>query len=392
MSLWIEKAARRQAGKQLALAAAVLVVIAAAMASNMDYLRSYFAGARNVSASELVTDRVGLGTWIQVNADKLMPTGVQEIRVRKKRGVERGREVSAEFFVAEIGEKFLLIKGVPGQTSKLEGTLVPMNHEAFTNVIGDAAKAAAVRPRFMTHMMDTHDFGSSAGNWLPVAGFVALGALFWGGMGLARWRNPSSHPAVKALAKNDQLASASNSIARDLGTNNARTLGQVTLTRHFLVRQTWHGLDIKPLTDLLWAYKQVVKRKIYYVIPAGQTFGAAFNFDKLKVAVSGKEADVDEALAWSMQHAPWTAYGHSDELAAVYKNQRKELQAHVKAGIERARADAAIRAQAEAAKAKVLKAMAAEQARAPTARDVVDQTPTARAVAAQAPTAQPVSG
>ena len=42
------------------------------------------------------------------------------------------------------------------------------------------------------------------------------------------------------------------------------------------------------------------------------------------------------------EHAPWALYGHSPEIAAVYKDkkQREQLKAHARSGIEKARAAA----------------------------------------------------
>lgn len=362
MSLWIVDAAKKQATKQLALAAAVLAIIAVVAVSNADYLRSYFKGAQSVSAADVTNGLVRSDAWIKLQADKLHPTGLQEITVRKKRGVERGREVSSEYFVAEIGDRLMLVKGVPGQGAELDGTMKPMEEKAYAQLFSDPAKAAALRPKFVTQMMDTHDFGASAGNWLPFGGFVALAALVWGGIGLARWRNPHAHPAVKPFVADGSLDAASNSIARDVGTRKFVSTGNVTLTRRFIVRQGWSSLDIKPATELLWAFKQVTQKKMYYVIPAGKAVAASLNFDKGTINLSAKEDKVDEVLAWVSEHAPWAVLGHSEEIAAIYKKQRDQLKSHVKEGIEKARAEAKARVVEEAAKAKVLQALAKEGA------------------------------
>ena len=112
----------------------------------------------------------------------------------------------------------------------------------------------------------------------------------------------------------------------------------------------------RPSRQLLWAYKRVTQKKMYYVIPAGKTYAAVRNFENGSVTLNGKEADVDRALGFMAEYAPWALYGHSPEIAAAYKDkrQREQLKAHVRSGIEKARATtsaAASTAQPDAARA-----------------------------------------
>jgi hypothetical protein len=73
---------------------------------------------------------------------------------------------------------------------------------------------------------------------------------------------------------------------------------------------------------------------------AGKTYAAVLKFENGSVTLNGKEPDVDRALGFMAEVAPWALYGHSPEIAAAYKNkrQREQLKAHVRSGIEKARA------------------------------------------------------
>jgi hypothetical protein len=347
-SNWIVDAARRQAGKQLAVATIVLAVLLALLIGNWAYVREYFRGAHAVGTPELIAGGPATRGWIRVQAEKLHTTGLQVITVRKKRGVERSRSVSSEYFVAEVGERLLLVKGVPGQGQLLQGTLVPMDGDAMTRLFDKPEQRAALASRFLPQMIDTHDYAGSANLWLPVGGLIALAALIWGGLGFARWRNPLSHPAVKPFAADRSLKPASEAIARDITNAKAVKLGQTTLTRRFVITQSLTKLEIKPTTQLLWAYKQVTQKKMYVVIPAGKSFAAMLKFDNRTVTLASKEAQIDQALEFLVEHAPWAVYGHSPEIAAAYKDkrQREQLKAHVRAGIEKAREAAAAAAAA----------------------------------------------
>ncbi len=342
MSAWIVDAARRQAGKQAAAAAIVLVVLVALLLANRDYVREYFRGAHAVSAQELIGGGPGTRGWIRVQADKLHGTGLQIITVRKKHGVERSRSVTTEYFVAEIGDRLLLVKGEPGQGANLQGTLALLDQDAMSRLIDKAPSKAALQARFLPQMINTHDYAGSANLWLPVGGVLALAALVWGGLGFARWRNPLSHPAVKPFAADKSLEPASANIARDIANAKTVKVGATTLTRRFVITQSLTKLEIRPTTQLLWAFKQVTQKKMYYVIPAGKTYAASLNFEQGTVMLNAKEPVVDRALAFLTEHAPWAVYGHSPEIAAVYKDkkQREQLRQHVRSGIEKARAAA----------------------------------------------------
>jgi hypothetical protein len=329
MSNWILQAARRQSGKQLALALIVLAIVVMMMLVNMDYIREYFRGPHTITANDLSPTSSKTQGWLTLKADKIHPTGIQEITVRKKRGVERGRSVSAVYFIAEVGNQFVLVKGMDGQTTALQGTFEPMNGELAAQVFKEP-QMQAMRSQFYPLVMNTHDYDNEASTWLPVGGIVALGALIWGLMGLKRYRNPESHPGVKPFVEAGTLKAAGASIQRSMTGKSTFKLGKTFVTPEYVITQGWTKLDIKPMEQLLWAYKQVTQQKLYYIIPAGKTYAASLNFEKGTVLLSGKQDKVDEVLEYVAARAPWAAFGHDDDIAQVYKKQRASLVDYVK--------------------------------------------------------------
>ena len=352
MDHWITKAARRQAGTQTIMAAIVLALLASWGASNLTYLREVFRGPHALSAADLAADR-GTQGWVKVQADKLHATGLQQITVRKKRGVERGRSVSAEYFVAEIGDKLVLVRGMPGQSPALEGEFVQVDARALGELF-KGAELEKMKTVLHPRMIDTHDFAETGSTGLWVGGLAALFAAGWGLLGFVRWRDPKKHPGVKVLAAGGDamLADASRKIERDLATAGRHIAfgSGVTLTSEFAVRCSWFGFEVLPMEHLLWAYKQVTKQKLYYVIPAGKTFAAELHFRDGKLTLAGKEPKVDEALVFAARMAPWAVLGWSDEVKAMVgnKQRRRELIAHVDGVRAKLTAQAAQAAQAVA--------------------------------------------
>jgi hypothetical protein len=347
MSNWILQAARKQSGKQITLSLAALGIVTMLLLSNIDYVREYFRGAHEVSASDLKTSNPQTAGWISLKANKVHNTGLQEITVRKKRGIERSRSVSAVYFIAEVGTQYVLVKGDEGQTTALKGTFEPMNSEIAEQIFKDP-QMQEMRPLFYPLVMNTHDYDNEASTWLPVGGLVALGALIWGGIGFMRFRKPETHPAVKPFVAAGTLDAAGKSMARSLKEKSALKLGNSLVTPQYVVTQGWLKLDIKLLDELLWAFKVVTQKKLYYIIPAGKTYSASLNFEKGTLLLGGKEKKVDDVLEFVAERAPWASFGHDDGMAQVYKKQRASLVEHVQ------------QRKAEIVKFKALKATPAE--------------------------------
>lgn len=344
MSSWMLKAIRKQTAAQWMMAAAVLLALLAVLVSHWGYVREYFRGAHAVSAAELIAAAPSTQGWIRVQADQLHPTNMQVITVRKKRGVERGRSVTSEFFVAEIGDRLMLVNGLPGQTSLLEGTLAPLDAEAMSRLLDKPEARSQIGPRFLPQMMDTHDYAGSANIWLPLGGMLALFAAVWGGMGLMRWQQPEKHPVAKKLQTLGEPDKVSRAVERDMAGAAKLKVGDTTLTPRFAVKHPLLKLEVQALSELLWVYKKVIQKKLYYVIPAGKSYTLCLRFaDGASMDLAGKEAAVDGALAFLLEHAPWAVFGHSDEVAAVFKDKRKrpQLLAHVQQRQDALRAAAA---------------------------------------------------
>lgn len=72
--------------------------------------------------------------------------------------------------------------------------------------------------------------------------------------------------------------------------------------------------------DLVWAYKQTVRQKLYGIIPMGKTHRLVMKTaDKKEFFAVMKEEQVKEQLTKILQQFPTCAIGYSDQMAALYK-------------------------------------------------------------------------
>lgn len=73
-------------------------------------------------------------------------------------------------------------------------------------------------------------------------------------------------------------------------------------------------------SDLVWAYKQTVRQKLYGIIPMGKSHRLVLKLaNKKEVFVVMKEAQIKEQLNKILQQFPTCAIGYSDQMAALYK-------------------------------------------------------------------------
>ena len=78
--------------------------------------------------------------------------------------------------------------------------------------------------------------------------------------------------------------------------------------------------------DLVWAYKQTVRQKLYGIIPMGKSYRLVLKLENGKeVFAVMKEAQIKEQLTKIMQQFPECAIGYSDKMVALYKKDPKTM-------------------------------------------------------------------
>ena len=325
---WMEAKIRRASAMRLFLAIAVLVIVAGMLAANARYFRNFFKGPYAIPVAELKAAPSAKDLpryWVTVTADKIVETGFQEITIHKKHGVERSREVSASYHVAALGDRLLLVKSHRDTPSvALIGYLKPVA-EPVDEKFFLSPDIVEIRSKFLPMMLDTGDFEGDGQFGLVVAGLLSLAALVFGFMAWGRYRNPGAHPVIRNSRNWGAPDDVSATIQAELVSGKTLKMGGYVFTPTFLVRDELLNFEVLRLDEVLWAYKHVLAKKLYYVIPAGKTFSVRLNWLNHNVTVNGKEADVGAVLQYFTNYLPWTLVGYSDELAAAYKKKRSEL-------------------------------------------------------------------
>ncbi len=137
------------------------------------------------------------------------------------------------------------------------------------------------------------------------------------------------HPAVKRARAWGDLEVTSADVERDLQTAvKAKSKGW-TVTQNYAVKRKLLSFDLFRLENLVWAHKKAVKRRVYYIIPAGTGYAAMLCFSDGNAEIDGKQKKVDELLTLAGERAPWAAKGYSDDLQKAYKRSKDGFVAEV---------------------------------------------------------------
>lgn len=263
--------------------------------------------------------------YVRVQGEEVIDTGMQEITVRKKRGRETGRSVSANYYALAVGGRLLIVKSMQETTSYV-GELKPMPSDLARNMFADPQMADA-RDSFYPFYLDTGDY--------RFPGHLALGVLavflfFYLRAVLPAWRqmrDPSSAPVSKRIERWGNLAMLSPGLQREFSSSQQK-LGGWTFAENHLIRSGWLSFDVFRYEDLLWAYKQVTKRRVYF-IPVTTGVAAKLHFVDGQASIQAAEKNLDAVLTTICDRVPWAIYGHDSELQKAIDKRRDEVVQHV---------------------------------------------------------------
>jgi hypothetical protein len=290
--------------------------------ANARYFRNFVQGPLEIEGSDL--DRIGDPAkapryFVHVTGTKAIPTGIQEIAVRKEAGTELGRAISAEYYALVVGSKLLIVKSPSGQPLTVEGELASMPARLKGSLFG-TVETASLRSRFYPFFLDRSSFRDAGYRTIVAwAAFLALAA--WKALPL--WRtlsDLSKHPLVQRTASWGDPIGVSLEIEEELGHPGVLRRGTWCLTTNYLVNASFFSIDVLRWWDLLWAYKLVTKHSVNFV-PTSKTYATILVCYGGSASIPGLEKQVDEVLQIAAARAPWAILGHSQELSEAFSKQ-----------------------------------------------------------------------
>jgi hypothetical protein len=330
MTTWIEQTARKKSMGQVLLFLAITAIVAWIFAENSAYWKVFFQGPPPATAADLDAaeradnNQLPIPTpYATIAGDKVLSTGVEEVTTYE--GVIK--HVSAGYYALKVGDRILLVKSGKTPSTTVSGALGTMPLDVKSSLFPEGTDPAD-EAVFYPLLLDTNyrESGWAGAFWALLVEAI-FGLLAW-----RSWRRLSGwvdHPAVARARAWGDLTLTSAELEREIETAVKAKCSGWTLTQNYAVQQKMLGFNLFRMENLAWAYKKVVKRRIYYVIPAGTTYAAELYFSDGQAEIVGKQKKVDELLALASERAPWAIKGYSDDLEKLYKSSRGEFVAEV---------------------------------------------------------------
>ena len=345
MDTWILGMVRARSFRRVVawgLAAGCLVLLALAQRR---YVSNFVMGPFELGPVELDSIRDVAQApryFARVTGSKAMETGIQQITIRKRAGVETSRSVSAAYYALVVGERLLLAKTSGGPPKTVEGELAAVPADLDRQLF-DTADMQAIRSRFYPFYISGESF-RFPGYW-AIAGVLVFGFLFVK-HAVPAWRHlqdPATHPVAKRVTSWADPIGIAVEAEREHRSPRYKGGDGWVVTDQYLLRSTFFTFDVLRLSDLLWAYKKVTKHSVNF-IPTGKTYEAVLACYGGSATVKGAEKTVDELLGFAAQRTPWAVFGFSKELETLFAKKTPDFCAAVeqrkREWAERARAQA----------------------------------------------------
>lgn len=206
---------------------------------------------------------------------------------------------------------------VTGKMKRLPSDSLSLYHEMMGYDSLSAADKATVLPLYLSPA-DT-----SVSVWMLVLGIALLGvAVVLVVMALqGRFQKQIAEKLKSSANSSEVIYQLLEHMRADIpAVGGLRIDGGCILLRSGFSHYLYDG------SDLVWAYKQVTQHKLYGIIPTGKSFGLTLKLaDGSEKIVAMKEAQVKEQLEKIVVQFPNCAVGYSDELMALYRNNRAAL-------------------------------------------------------------------
>ncbi len=304
------------------------------------YLSNCWMGPEPISAKsiETLTDPGALRRpYVSISHLPTRRTGLRDITITRDQYTEKetGRSVTATYFAALSGSRYILISSPdeqPSSSYKGELKLVSddLRESMQTKVLG--AQGKAFDAVFYPVMLDASNYLSNLEIFGGVFFPVGLLALFNVIRSLIRMRNINATPSVRAMAKFPEGAEAvAMSIDHELETGGNQSPSKAMwLTQSWLVKKGPYKLDVVKISEIRWIYQKVVKHSVN-AIPTGKSHGVMvgtedgrlveFLLAKSTYRKAGATLSA-QFLKTLMARAPWAVVGYSDELKRHFKQDR----------------------------------------------------------------------
>ncbi|PYU69110.1 MAG: hypothetical protein DMG49_14160 [Acidobacteria bacterium] len=311
---------RRECIRRLSAWAAVVLLTALTLTANLRYARNFLYGPFPVTGHELnkITDPHSTERYfVQVKGSKVVDTGLQEIEVQTRNGVEENRKVSSGYYALLVGDRYLIVKSSKPISETASGELVLLSGDIFDRMRSSVG-SQRLHQDFYLLMLQANGFRENGFAAIGLAVVILMGVLFFARPVWLRLKDLSRHPAFQRIKSWGEIQSTSMESENEFKTSVRYKASGFRVADRYAFINHFFTFNLFRFHDLAWAYKLVTQRRVNF-IPVGKTYTAVLVFK------------VDDMLQYAATRAPWAIFGYSDQLKAHLKKNPAEFYAQSEA-------------------------------------------------------------
>jgi len=322
METWIIRLCRETSRRQVIAWAFVLTAGILFLIANGRYVANFIRGPYPLRSAELgqISDiETTPRYFVSVHADKIMDTGIQEVTTTTENDVKEGSYVSAGYYAVLVGDRYLIVKCAAKPSAQIVGQLSSFPTDLSSQLFS-GADGRELRSACYPFYLESEGF-RYPGYWGIGIGIVFL--LLFVKYGRPAWlhlRDINSHPVVSRVNHWSDPMSISVEAERELNSAVRYRSQGIFVTDRYLIVKRFFAFNILRFEDLLWAYKKVTKRSVNF-IPTGKDYAAVLVFYGGGQSFPASQEIVDEVLTFASTKAPWAVFGHSKEIADLFRKQ-----------------------------------------------------------------------
>ena len=325
MRTWVEHQARKKAQNAILLCLIAFGITAFLLYLNANYWRVFLHGPPSGDAQVLSRDAAAAvayqslpAPYLTIGGEAIQDTGVYFTKS------EVVKTTTTKYYFLKVQDKILVVedseKNPPGTT--VSGSLGGLPEDLKKDLLPDGADpelASQIYPLVLN--TDYKADGWVAIFWIAVVN-VPLAFFAW--VCAARLFGWKQFNLLAKIKEWGDLPLVSAEIENQFNNQTVLKGKNWTITPDYVVQNALFLFNIHRLDDLVWAYKQVTRKRVN-LIPVGKDYEVRLELVKGSVKLSGKEKTVDQALAVLSQNHPWIFSGYHEGLQELLIKSRQDV-------------------------------------------------------------------
>ncbi len=291
-----------------------------------------------VNNVEEYTEALNNDSYIQISAEELYDLDVVMTETRSKFGIEISNNVKSRFVAIKL-PPFTLAVSIPNKEYEklieqekspyiLKGKLVGLDDRDL-EILKEAMKdnnslsGGFQLVPYLQYLRYESSIQSSLVYFTAAALFIIFVLILY--IRVMR-KNTTALKSLKNFSNKDFKITCEE-IDNECNAPNVYKNGPITITENYIIAETQQIVFALPLSELMWVYKETIKKKVYFVIPAGKINNLILAFsDKRTYEVSlSKDKTIEEIIEYISTNCSTSFVGYSEELKNLLKKDPDEF-------------------------------------------------------------------